>query len=383
MTARISMTLLIALVLACTAAAPAGAAPSLDAVTGAVSNGGGGESTSGAETTARDTVGNARDDAGESVAAVTEKADPVNDTASKAADDTSDTVNTVIRDAGDTIVRDGADTVGRETAATVEDLAGTVDQTLAAGSNSARDTITDSGVDTLAVSALDQTSQEDDLAPTPVLGDATPPTPSLGDVGAPSPGAVDPLSSGIAEAGAVDGAVAGGESVPAAAVPVLRSSGSISAGSGGGPSAPAPLATPAEPQPVAGAPAQATGNSSAPSVAPKAFSMRNASAGAVNATRVDLDVVLGPGAGLAGLTAAGSSQGAPADASSLRQKTPNAPPAGASGMAGGISAAASSSLLLVLASVLVLWLAGPSFRLRPRIAAAPPVPFVPLLEQPG
>jgi hypothetical protein len=69
--------------------------------------------------------------------------------------------------------------------------------------------------------------------------------------------------------------------------------------------------------------------------------------------------------------------------SSLRQPAPTAPPAGVSGIAAGVSAAASSTLLLVLASVLVLWLAGPSLRLRPRIAAWRPMPFVSLLERPG
>jgi len=102
------------------------------------------------------------------------------------------------------------------------------------------------------------------------------------------------------------------------------------------------------------------------------------------ATLADIDLgALAAASSLSGVVAAQLSHGAGSESSSPPQHAPTVPPAGATGIAAGISAAASSTLFLVLASVLVLWLAGPASRLRPRIAAAPPVPFISLLERPG
>ena len=234
------------------------------------------------------------------------------------------------------------------------------------------------------------------------ISQPSPPTPtavatqSFGDASAPSPGAVDAPVPTPAETGPSNDPAAGIESTPAAGSPERwevspdtrreplptgtgRLSGSSTDEAPGGSTSPGgPTAAPASSLVYETGVAATTAQASVEP--PAASARRDQPSVAIGGLRFDLPAAT---FGLASELAAGLGSGAATQSDAPGQDAPSAPPTGATGIAAGISAAASSSLLLVLASVLVLWLAGPALRLRPRIAAAPPVPFVSLLERPG
>jgi len=313
--------------------------------------------------------------------------DAVKDTANSVKD-TADSVNATVGPVKDApvSVKETAAAAGDTVDRAVSEIAGSTVRDAQAAIDAVDVTAGVSGIDTKTVTELQQDPPGDATGVTP-LDDAGAPSPGVV-VDTPSSGVVDARLPNIAEAGVVEKAAAGAESVPAAASPAdppspLRSSGSLSGvreviarDDRVTPAPSAQLETPPGANPTVAASVSPPPPASHESPTPRSHGSDTAASG------IDLSL-LAAAPGLTNLVAAQPSESAPSEGSSLRQEAPTAPPAGATGIAGGISAAASSTLLLVLASVLALWLAGPAFRLRPRIAAAPPVPFVSLLERPG
>jgi hypothetical protein len=213
--------------------------------------------------------------------------------------------------------------------------------------------------------------------------------------------------------GALGGGATGGQTVlSGAAVPTVNS---IAGGGGGTPpivplvissSPPSTLTSPvdnpisaatpgggATPPSGTTAPAPTNGHSTAPVEAPAvsvsgpAPTIRSESplrpgggTGSRELSAADARVALEPRLSLGAFSASVP----PGANSAPPRRAPTAPPAGVSGAAASVSSGtALFFIFLALATMLALWLAGPSRRLRIARAVSPPVPFLPLLDRPG
>ena len=425
MTSRISRTLLIASVMACVFACPAWGLPSLGSVSGTAGNGssGGGasevsRSASSDSDGAKSVVRDAADTAGSAARDLTDGG------AAREASGATD----AIRDAGG---RDSTDAIrdaaGGATGAARDAVGGTTSAVRDTAGRDSTDAIRDAAGATKDLTRGDSAAGVVESIRETVDGAANEIAESSGgrggdpslpvDVG----GVVsDPMNAAGGESAAGLNRLGESRAQEAAAAPFLADTGAPSSGAGilptqmgttddsaaGGQDAPAAWSAPSR------------ADSPDPSPAPRSVSSRGTLTGAdsPSARRADADALpltTPPDAnslelaGAAGSPAADVTSDAPTGASGggtaftpnasatawltavstiaglattnprgvvastpvAKQDAPGAPPAGASGIAAGISAAASSTLLLVLASVLALWLAGPASRLRPRIAA--------------